>query len=68
MARAVCGPNGIDAPLAALAATHDGGPGHQVDVGHLEGGDLASPGAGLDHQPDQRLVAALAQVLRRRRP
>jgi hypothetical protein len=43
-----------------LAPAHGGRAGGQVDVLGAERDDLSGPGAGLDHQPHERLVSAVA--------
>ena len=48
-----------------LAPAHGGRAGGQVDVLGAERDDLAGPGTGLDHQPHERLVPAVAQLAAR---
>ena len=53
-----------DPARAALATADDRGGriGPQVEVGDLEGDDLARPGTGGEHQAQDRFVALVAQV------
>ena len=54
-----------DPALATLAPADDRGAGRGVDVGSLEGDDLASACPGLHHQAKDRLIPAVAQHLGR---
>lgn len=54
--------DGGGAVLAALAAADQHRAAGQIDVGQQRGHDLACPGAGLEHQPEDRVVPADPQV------
>jgi hypothetical protein len=52
-----------DAPTAALATADDDPSDVEVDVADLEGDRFTDPDAGLEHQPDDRFVAAVMERL-----
>jgi len=56
-------PDRDGAQASALAAAHRDPVEVEVEVAEVEGHDLASPDAGLEHEPDQGLVAAVVQRL-----
>ena len=52
------GGQGCGAPLAALSQDSDVGCGAEVNVADAQAGELGDPDAGLDHERQQRVVAA----------
>lgn len=64
---AVDGPTGLwteghGATLSAFSAPDDRHTRLEVHIPDLHGHDLPRPGAGLDHQPDDRLVTTVTKV------
>ena len=63
----VAWPIGIDSPPPALAAADGDQPTDEVEVVELQVDDLAGADRGLEHEPDDGLVAAVVKrVLGRR--